>query len=174
MAAYELHIRVVSECDAALLINTASATWYYDDDDNGNLDPRIILTNPQDGPIHMTDGYDECPMTRKTILAALALCGLATIARANEVAFAVDERSFSSNYACVTASERAVNQVASWVDFSGGGGAEYLWYQMNGNIFVTMKCYNNQLYFIHVHRIGDTGDAGNIRDRITALLYSAK
>lgn len=79
-------------------------------------------------PIHMTDEYDECPMTRKTILAALALCGLATIARADEVAFAVDERSFSGNYACVTASERAVNQVASWVDFSGGDGAEYLWY----------------------------------------------
>ena len=59
MAAYELHIRVVSECDAALLINTASATWYYDDDDNGNLDPRIILTNPQDGPIDIWVGtYD--------------------------------------------------------------------------------------------------------------------
>ncbi|WP_340260419.1 hypothetical protein [Roseobacter sp. HKCCA0882] len=125
-------------------------------------------------PIHMTDEYDECPLTRKSILAALALCSLAPIARADEVAFAVDERSFSSNYACVTASDRAVNQVVSWVDFSGGDGAEYLWYQINGNIFVTMKCYNNQLYFIHVHRIGDTGDAGNIRDRITALLYTAK
>jgi len=50
-------------------------------------------------PINMTDEYDECPMTRKSILAALALCSLATIASADEVAFAVDERSFSSNYA---------------------------------------------------------------------------
>ena len=113
-------------------------------------------------------------MTRKTILAALALCGLANFARADEVAFTVDGRSFSSNYACTTASERAVNQVASWVDFAGGDGEEYVWYQINGNIFVTMKCYNNQLYFIHVHRIGDAGGAGKILDRITALLYTAK
>lgn len=126
-------------------------------------------------PIHMTDEYDECPMTRKSILAALALCSLATIARADEVAFTVDGRNFSSNYACTTASERAVNQVASWVDFAGGDGEEYVWYQINGNIFVTMKCYDNQLYFIHVHRVGDTGDAAaNIRDRITDRLYTAK
>ena len=49
MAAYKLEVRVTSECDAALLINTASANWYYDDDDNGNLDPKITLTRPVDG-----------------------------------------------------------------------------------------------------------------------------
>ncbi|OUD11042.1 hypothetical protein BVC71_04110 [Marivivens niveibacter] len=59
MGRYELVISVVSECDAALLINTASANWYYDDDDNGNLDPRIVLTRPNDGRIDMWIGtYD--------------------------------------------------------------------------------------------------------------------
>lgn len=59
MSRYELHIRVNSECDAALLVNTASATWYYDDDDNGNLDPRIVLTNPADGMLDIWVGtYD--------------------------------------------------------------------------------------------------------------------
>jgi hypothetical protein len=59
MGPYTLHIRVVSQCDAALLINTASATWYYDDDANGNLDPLIVLTDPADGFIDIWVGtYD--------------------------------------------------------------------------------------------------------------------
>lgn len=59
MSRYQLVVRVVSECDAALLINTASANWYYDDDDNGNLDPRIILTRPVDGRVDIWIGtYD--------------------------------------------------------------------------------------------------------------------
>ncbi|MEO1639764.1 MAG: hypothetical protein AAFU41_11020 [Pseudomonadota bacterium] len=59
MGAYQLVVSVVSECDAALLINTASANWYYDDDDNGNLDPRIVLTRPADGRIDVWIGtYD--------------------------------------------------------------------------------------------------------------------
>ena len=59
MGAYKLEVRVVSECDAALLINTASANWYYDDDDNGNLDPKITLTRPADGRIDIWIGtYD--------------------------------------------------------------------------------------------------------------------
>lgn len=59
MSRYALHIRVNSNCDAALLVNTASATWFYDDDDNGNLDPLIILTNPADGYLDIWVGtYD--------------------------------------------------------------------------------------------------------------------
>lgn len=49
MAAYQLVISVVSACDSVLLVNTASQNWYYDDDDNGNLDARIVLTRPADG-----------------------------------------------------------------------------------------------------------------------------
>lgn len=59
MGRYKLVISVISECDAALLINTASTNWYYDDDDNGNSDPRIVLTRPVDGRIDVWVGtYD--------------------------------------------------------------------------------------------------------------------
>ncbi|MBS9716568.1 hypothetical protein ACFFUT_16220 [Pseudohalocynthiibacter aestuariivivens] len=43
---FQLEFRVVSNCDATLLINTASGNWYFDDDDNGNADPKIRLTRP--------------------------------------------------------------------------------------------------------------------------------
>ena len=49
MERYKLVISVVSNCDSVLLINTGSANWYYDDDDNGNLDARISLTRPSNG-----------------------------------------------------------------------------------------------------------------------------
>lgn len=55
MSRYELHIRVNSECDAVLLVNTASGTWFYDDS-NGNLDPRIVLPNPADGALDIWVG----------------------------------------------------------------------------------------------------------------------
>ncbi len=59
MNPYTLSVSVISECDAALLINTASANWYYDDDDNGNLDPKIILTRPINGRVDVWVGtYD--------------------------------------------------------------------------------------------------------------------
>lgn len=59
MGGLQLVISVVSQCDAALLINTASGNWYYDDDDNGNLDPRIVLTRPANGIIDVWVGtYD--------------------------------------------------------------------------------------------------------------------
>ena len=42
-----------------LLINTGSANWYYDDDDNGNMDPKITLTYPSDGYLDVWVGtYD--------------------------------------------------------------------------------------------------------------------
>ena len=49
MQGYTLHVAVVSNCDASLLINTPAGNWYYDDDDNGNLDPIITLSNPSSG-----------------------------------------------------------------------------------------------------------------------------
>lgn len=54
-----LIISVRSNCDAALLINTGTATWYYDDDDAGNLDPQIVLTRPNSGQFDIWVGtYD--------------------------------------------------------------------------------------------------------------------
>ena len=59
MSGHRLQVIVTSQCDAALLINTASANWYYDDDDNGNYDPRITLTRPVDGYLDVWVGtYD--------------------------------------------------------------------------------------------------------------------
>lgn len=59
MSRYQLVISVVSACDAVLLINTGSVSWYYDDDDNGNGDPRITLTRPANGRIDVWVGtYD--------------------------------------------------------------------------------------------------------------------
>lgn len=59
MNGLQLVISVVSRCDSALLVNTASANWYYDDDDNGNLDPRIVLTRPANGYLDVWVGtYD--------------------------------------------------------------------------------------------------------------------
>ena len=55
----QLVISVVSRCDSALLINTGNVNWFYDDDDNGNLDARIVLTRPSNGIIDIWVGtYD--------------------------------------------------------------------------------------------------------------------
>lgn len=47
---YWFDISVVFECDSVLLINMLLGNWYYDDDDNGNLDFKIVL-------ICLIDGY---------------------------------------------------------------------------------------------------------------------
>ena len=49
MNRYALEISVVSECDSVLLINTGAMNWYYDDDDNGNLDAMVSLSRPSNG-----------------------------------------------------------------------------------------------------------------------------
>ena len=54
-----LTISVRSNCDSTLLINTQSQSWYYDDDDNGNADAKIVLTRPVSGQIDVWVGtYD--------------------------------------------------------------------------------------------------------------------
>lgn len=60
---YELEFRVESECDSVLLINTGSGNWYWDDDDNGNLDAKIRLGRASDGWYDIwigTIGSDTC------------------------------------------------------------------------------------------------------------------
>ena len=56
---YRLEVRVESECDSALLINTPAGNWYYDDDDNGNLDAKISLTNPSSGILDIWVGTHD-------------------------------------------------------------------------------------------------------------------
>ena len=79
MDGYELHINVVSECDASLLINTPSANWYFDDDDNSDsfLDPAIVLNNPSSGRLDIWVGtyngeYCDAELTLETFLPAQA------------------------------------------------------------------------------------------------------
>ncbi len=63
---YELEFRVISDCDSTLLLNTGAANYYFDDDDNGNLDPKIRLTRPSEGIYDVwigTIGPDTCQAT---------------------------------------------------------------------------------------------------------------
>ena len=43
----DLNLRVESACDTTLLVNTANATWFFDDDTGGALQPSLRL--PQAG-----------------------------------------------------------------------------------------------------------------------------
>ena len=52
LSGYQLEFRVESNCDSVMLINTAGANWYYDDDDNGYGDPKIRLTRPSGDGIY--------------------------------------------------------------------------------------------------------------------------
>ena len=49
MAGYNLEVTVAGACDTALLVNTPSASWFYDDDSAGDLQPTMLLTNVGDG-----------------------------------------------------------------------------------------------------------------------------
>ncbi len=49
MDRFSLAISIDSACDSVLLINTGAKNWYYDDDDNGDLDARITLSRPSNG-----------------------------------------------------------------------------------------------------------------------------
>lgn len=52
LTGYQIEFRTVSNCDTVLLINTAGANWYFDDDDNGNADAKIRLTQPSGDGIY--------------------------------------------------------------------------------------------------------------------------
>jgi hypothetical protein len=44
-----LEFRVDSACDAVLLVNTPAERWIFDDDSNGNSDPKISIPAAQTG-----------------------------------------------------------------------------------------------------------------------------
>lgn len=52
LSGYQLEFRTVSSCDTVLLINTAGANWYFDDDSNGNADAKIRLARPSGDGIY--------------------------------------------------------------------------------------------------------------------------
>ncbi len=49
MGGFDVEISVLSNCDSMLLVNDANANWYYDDDSNGQADPKIRISG--------SDGY---------------------------------------------------------------------------------------------------------------------
>lgn len=58
MGEYRLVLDVDSQCDAALLVLGGDNQWYFDDDSNGNLDPRIDLGSSaqSNGRVHVWVG----------------------------------------------------------------------------------------------------------------------
>lgn len=71
MSGYALEVRVVSDCDAVLLVNAPDSNWYYDDDSNGNLDPSIWLSSVGSGYLDVWVGtyngaYCDAEVTLET------------------------------------------------------------------------------------------------------------
>lgn len=71
MQGYRLEIRVTSNCDATMLVNTANSTWYYDDDSNGQADPMVNLNSVQNGVLDVWVGsfngeYCDAQLTLET------------------------------------------------------------------------------------------------------------
>ena len=67
----KLVISVQSDCDSALLINTDSTHWFYDDDSNGNGDPRLDIVRVGDGLLDVWIGtfdgaYCDAVLTLET------------------------------------------------------------------------------------------------------------
>ena len=61
MRGRRLTIRVQSECDAVLLVNTGAGSWIYDNDDNPEsaADPQIVLPRAADGRYDVWVGVTE-------------------------------------------------------------------------------------------------------------------
>lgn len=49
VSAHQVMISVIAHCDAMILVEAASGQFYYDDNDNGGTNPRIIFANPRRG-----------------------------------------------------------------------------------------------------------------------------
>lgn len=62
MDQYYLVLDVDSQCDATMLLRAADGSWHFDDDSNGNLDPRLELrgANLTNGQVYVWIGtYDN-------------------------------------------------------------------------------------------------------------------
>lgn len=71
-------LAVDSGCDAAMLVNTADGLWHFDDDGNGNLDPRLTIPSgvALDGQVDVWIGTfagGECAATLNISEAGAAL-----------------------------------------------------------------------------------------------------
>jgi hypothetical protein len=77
---YDLELSVVSACDATLLVNTVNTTWLFDDDSNGNLDPRLTISGVENlnGRVDIWVGsYDGSFCEANLTAQAIAVAGAA-------------------------------------------------------------------------------------------------
>jgi hypothetical protein len=64
MDRYVLELRVLSQCNPSLLVNLGGVAWFYDDDSNGDLNPKLLFTEPPNARIDVWVGTDDggiCP-----------------------------------------------------------------------------------------------------------------
>ncbi|WP_121630192.1 hypothetical protein [Tropicibacter alexandrii] len=103
----------------------------------------------------------------RPLLALATTLGLAAGgASADQASFTVDGPYYGSNWDCLQAGHRAIRSYTSDLDFTWDDGESALWYQIDNQFYVTIKCYNSQMAFIHVHRVGSGTDAGAVREAI--------
>ena len=63
----DLTFMVEADDDTTLLINTPNGRWYCDDDSGGGLNPKVQITNPQDGRYDIWVGTYGEDMVQSTL-----------------------------------------------------------------------------------------------------------
>lgn len=63
----DLTFLVEASEDTTLLINTPNGRWYCDDDSGGGLNPKVLITNPQDGRYDVWVGTYGDDMVQSTL-----------------------------------------------------------------------------------------------------------
>ncbi|MBN9466647.1 MAG: hypothetical protein LCH57_12450 [Proteobacteria bacterium] len=63
----DLTFTVEADSDTTLLINTPNGRWYCDDDSAGSLNPKVTITNPQNGRYDVWVGTYGSDMVQSTL-----------------------------------------------------------------------------------------------------------
>ena len=63
----DLTIRAIASEDTTLLVNTPSGQWYCDDDSGGDLNPRVLVSDPQSGRYDIWVGTYGDEMVQSTL-----------------------------------------------------------------------------------------------------------
>ena len=78
MSGYELDLSVQADCDTVMVVNSADATWYFDDDSGGSLNPALRIPGGAglEGRLDVwvgTYGGGSCPatLTARSVSASL-------------------------------------------------------------------------------------------------------
>ena len=63
----DLTVMATADEDTTLLINTPNGRWYCDDDSAGSLNPKVTITNPQNGRYDVWVGTYGSDMVQSTL-----------------------------------------------------------------------------------------------------------